>query len=121
VAHYVSPDEIAFVGWRVGRRLKEAGFSSVVVTPFDWLHPRRWPPLMRVVESAGAILERTPLLGEFWGSLLITDGAVSDSALVNTARVGPTGPVSIGVVPGRRRGSSRIRKETCCHEDHEIH
>lgn len=69
---YVSPDETAFVRWRLGRQLRHAGFESVQITPFDWLHP--WVPaaLIKPVLAFGSLLERTPVLREFSGSLLIT-------------------------------------------------
>lgn len=68
---YVSPDESAIVRWELGRQLEGAGFSSVVITPFDWLHPATPVPLIRAVGGAGRVLEQVPGLREFAGSVLI--------------------------------------------------
>lgn len=68
---YVSPDETAIVRWGLGRRLERAGFSDVVITPFDWLHPATPAPLIGVVDGAGRLLERVPAFREFAGSVLI--------------------------------------------------
>ena len=66
-----SPDETAFVRWRLARTLREAGFEGVATTPFDWLHPATPPGLIRVVGSLGGLLEHLPGLRELAGSLLI--------------------------------------------------
>ena len=34
-----SPDETAFVRWKLKKQLEEIGFTDVEITPFDWLHP----------------------------------------------------------------------------------
>jgi SAM-dependent methyltransferase len=68
---YVSPDETAFVRWRLARLLAAEGFEEVSVTPFDWLHPGVPRPLISVVQWAGGRLERMPGVGELAGSLLI--------------------------------------------------
>lgn len=39
VFSYVSPDETAFVRFRLRGRLRQAGFEEITITPFDWLHP----------------------------------------------------------------------------------
>lgn len=69
---YVSPDETAFVRWTLAKRLTALGFVEIDVVPFDWLHPLtpRWA--MEMVQRAGAVLERVPVVREFAGSLLIT-------------------------------------------------
>ena len=72
VFSYVSPDETAFVRWRLARQLSEAGFGDIAIQPFDWLHPSTPVPLIGVVKAAGRILEATPLLREFSGSLYIS-------------------------------------------------
>lgn len=66
-----SPDETAFVRWRIHARLLKAGFQEVEVTPFDWLHPTTPAPLIRVVRGLGRILEKIPVMREFAGSLHI--------------------------------------------------
>jgi 2-polyprenyl-3-methyl-5-hydroxy-6-metoxy-1,4-benzoquinol methylase len=69
---YVSPDETAFVRWSFSRQWREAGYTHVRIRPFDWLHPATPRPLIRAVQTAGAMIEHVPLLREFAGSLLIT-------------------------------------------------
>jgi SAM-dependent methyltransferase len=66
-----SPDETAFVRWRIRALLLRAAFERVEVTPFDWLHPATPVALMRTVRSLGGILERIPVMREFAGSLHI--------------------------------------------------
>jgi SAM-dependent methyltransferase len=66
-----SPDETAFVRWRIHARLLKAGFQKVEITPFDWLHPTTPAPLIRVVRSLGCVLEKMPVMREFAGSLHI--------------------------------------------------
>jgi len=68
---YVSPDETAFVRWKLGRMLREAGFSDVKIRPFDWLHPSTPTSLTGIVGGVGRILEKVPILREFAGSLHI--------------------------------------------------
>lgn len=69
---YVSPDETAFVRWSLTTKLKEFGFVNIKITPFDWLHPATPPRLIPFVERLGALVENTPLVREFSGSLLIS-------------------------------------------------
>lgn len=66
-----SPDETAFFRWGIARNLREAGFTGVSVTPFDFLHP--WIPggAAPVFDRLGAVLEKLPLIREIAGSLLI--------------------------------------------------
>jgi len=68
---YVSRDETAIVRWELKRQLEQAGFSSIVITPFDWLHPATPAPLIPVVDRAGRVVEQIPGLREFAGSVLI--------------------------------------------------
>jgi SAM-dependent methyltransferase len=67
-----SPDETAFVRWRIANRLVRAGFEAVEVTPFDWLHPSTPPPLIPAVSAVGRVIERLPVVREFAGSLLMS-------------------------------------------------
>jgi len=67
-----SPDETAFFRWSLASELRDAGFTQVEVRPFDFLHPIVPAPLVRSIDRLGLLLERTPLLREFSGSLLIT-------------------------------------------------
>ncbi len=66
-----SPDETAFVRWRLRRRLLDAGLANPQITPFDWLHPATPAPLIGLVVRLGGWLERTPILCELAGSLYI--------------------------------------------------
>jgi len=68
---HISPDEDAFFKERLKRSLESAGLTSVQITPFDWLHPQTPKPLIPAVERVGRILETTPLIRSFSGSLLI--------------------------------------------------
>jgi 2-polyprenyl-3-methyl-5-hydroxy-6-metoxy-1,4-benzoquinol methylase len=69
---YVSADETAFVRWPFARRLRRSGFVDVAITPFDWLHPHTWPPMIPAVTRVGRVLEHVAVAREFAGSLLIT-------------------------------------------------
>jgi len=68
---YTSPDETAFVRWKLARKLREAGFERVAITPFDWLHPATPEPLISLVKRVGRIVETLPVVREFAGSLYI--------------------------------------------------
>jgi 2-polyprenyl-3-methyl-5-hydroxy-6-metoxy-1,4-benzoquinol methylase len=68
---YVSPDETAFVRWQLRRLLLQSGFEDIDITPFDWLHPAAPKPIINFVGRIGRLLEKTPLLREFSGSLII--------------------------------------------------
>ena len=67
----VSPDETAFVREELATTLKSHGLVNVSITPFDWLHPWTPRPLMQLATAVGSCLERTPLIREISGSLLI--------------------------------------------------
>jgi 2-polyprenyl-3-methyl-5-hydroxy-6-metoxy-1,4-benzoquinol methylase len=66
-----SPDETAFVRWRLASQLRQIGYCDVSLTPFDWLHPLTPSPLIGVVRLMGHCVEKVPLLREFAGSLYI--------------------------------------------------
>ena len=68
---YVSLDETAIVRWPLQRQLERAGFSDIVITPFDWLHPATPESLMGIVGGVGRVLEQVPGVREFAGSVLI--------------------------------------------------
>jgi SAM-dependent methyltransferase len=68
----VSHDEMAFSRFRARRALLDAGFTSASVRPFDFLHPSTRPAWLDRVARLGRSLERTPLLREIAGSLLLT-------------------------------------------------
>jgi len=67
-------DETAFFRWPLADRLRTAGFHRVSVQPFDFLHPIVPAPLMGVVDGLGRLLEKTPVMREIAGSLLIRAG-----------------------------------------------
>ena len=69
-----SPDETAFFKWQIKRLLRDAGFSSIRVVPFDFLHPAVPPGLIRTISWMGKTAEKTPLLRGIAGSLYITAG-----------------------------------------------
>jgi SAM-dependent methyltransferase len=68
---YTSPDETAFVRWRLARTLERHGLSDIRITPFDWLHPHTPPALIPAVSAIGALIEAIPIAREFSGSLSI--------------------------------------------------
>ena len=66
-----SPDETAFVRWKIASQLRRIGFEDVSVVPFDWLHPATPKPLIRVLRGLGNVIEYLPGVREFSGSLYI--------------------------------------------------
>jgi SAM-dependent methyltransferase len=66
-----SPDEGAFLRWRIQKLLQEGGFCDVRVEPFDFVHPFVPAFAVGLAERTGAVFERLPLIREFAGSLLI--------------------------------------------------
>jgi SAM-dependent methyltransferase len=66
-----SPDETAFFRWQMQSLLRRAGFERIEITPFDWLHPATPHRLISFVSGAGTLVEKTPLVREFAGSLYI--------------------------------------------------
>ncbi len=68
---YVSPDETAFVRWKLRTQLRKCGFDEIKITPFDWLHPATPKAVIPAVSGVGSLLEMLPLVREFAGSLHI--------------------------------------------------
>jgi 2-polyprenyl-3-methyl-5-hydroxy-6-metoxy-1,4-benzoquinol methylase len=68
---YVSPDETAFVRWQLHKSLAKAGFETIRIAPFDWLHPATPPTLIPLVKKLGALFEKMPGMREFAGSVYI--------------------------------------------------
>lgn len=68
---YVSPDETAFVRWRLQRLLAVLEFTQVSIIPFDWLHPATPRHLIPFVQRLSRWLEWLPGVREVAGSLLI--------------------------------------------------
>jgi ubiquinone/menaquinone biosynthesis C-methylase UbiE len=67
----VSEDEMAFTRFRARRALRAAGFEDVRIAPFDFLHPQTPASWLDSVAALGRGLEKTPLLREIAGSLLL--------------------------------------------------
>jgi len=67
----VSPDEKAFSRFRARSALLAQEFVDVVVEPFDFLHPSTPSAWLTRVSRLGVALERTPLVREIAGSLLM--------------------------------------------------
>ena len=67
----VSPDETAFVRTRLARMLAGAGFESILIRPFDWLHPATPPAFIATVRALGRMCEQVWPVKEFAGSLHI--------------------------------------------------
>lgn len=66
-----TPNETAFFRRGLSRSLAAAGLVDVSVTPFDFLHPLTPGPMVGMVEHVGRVLERTPMVREIAGSLII--------------------------------------------------
>jgi SAM-dependent methyltransferase len=66
-----SPDETAFFRWRMVKLLRRIGYVDVTVEPFDFIHPQLPVSLLRLAERLTILLEKTPFIKEFAGSLII--------------------------------------------------
>jgi SAM-dependent methyltransferase len=66
-----SPDETAFFRRQMATRLHRVGFVDVSVDPFDFIHPQIPSSLLNWAERLTILLEKTPLVREFAGSLMI--------------------------------------------------
>lgn len=66
-----SPDETAFLKWRILQQLRDVGFYEPMAVPFDFLHPVVPDNLVGVVSLLGEFLERTCWVRNMAGSLLI--------------------------------------------------
>ena len=67
-----TPDEIAFVRWKLKKTLKKIGFNKIDIFPYDFLHPATPKPMINFVSKVGGIVEKTPVIREIAGSLIIT-------------------------------------------------
>jgi 2-polyprenyl-3-methyl-5-hydroxy-6-metoxy-1,4-benzoquinol methylase len=79
---YVSPDETAFVRWKLAALLHAIGFVDVSITPFDWLHPATPAPLIGFVSAMGRVLEWLPGVRELSGSMIIRARRRNDRPLL---------------------------------------
>jgi ubiquinone/menaquinone biosynthesis C-methylase UbiE len=66
-----SPDETAFVRWKLKKTLKRIGFKDINIFPYDFLHPATPPKMMRFISNMGLAFEKTPIMKEIAGSLII--------------------------------------------------
>ncbi len=67
-----TPHETAFTRWRLAAALRRLGFADIRIEPFDFLHPLLPRRVIPAVARLAAAAEKTPLLREIAGSLLIT-------------------------------------------------
>ncbi|MCP4652142.1 MAG: class I SAM-dependent methyltransferase [Candidatus Omnitrophica bacterium] len=66
-----SPDETAFIRWKLLDKLKQHGFKSIKIKNFDFLHPSIPKILVPFMKKVGYCLESIPLIREISGSLYI--------------------------------------------------
>lgn len=67
-----SPDETAFFRWNLSALLKGIGYKNISVANFDFLHPLMPDAIVDKIEKPLQWLEKTPLIKEISGSLLIS-------------------------------------------------
>jgi len=67
-----SPDETAFNRFKLVKTLKSFNCKNISVVPFDFLHPLTPKQFITTLEKVAQILENTPGIKEFSGSLFIT-------------------------------------------------
>lgn len=67
-----SPDETAFVKWRMASRLAKHGFRETRIRSFDFLHPKTPAFAAAFVEKTGLVVEKIPFVKEVAGSLYIS-------------------------------------------------
>ena len=67
-----SPDETAFLKWKLKKDLITNGFSEVFIENFDFLHPKIPKTLLDLMNKVTNSLEKLPILKEISGSLFIT-------------------------------------------------
>ena len=67
-----SPDEKAFFKWSLKKKLETFGFSNILITPFDFLHPSIPKSFLPVFLPLAKFLESIPLVLNFAGSLSIS-------------------------------------------------
>jgi len=66
-----SPDETAFVRFRLARMMRDIGFQNISIVPHDFLHPSVPENFISIIERLSRILEWLPLICEIAGSLAI--------------------------------------------------
>jgi ubiquinone/menaquinone biosynthesis C-methylase UbiE len=66
-----SPDETAIIRWKFKKLMERSGFINIRIFPYDFLHPAVPAPFINMVNSIGKLFEKTPLLKEIAGSVII--------------------------------------------------
>lgn len=66
-----SPDETAFVRWKIAGALRQHAFTDIEVVPFDFLHPSMPANCIKTGERLAFFLEKIPIVRQFSGSLII--------------------------------------------------
>ena len=74
-----SPGETAFFRWELKKSFVWAGFTDIIIRPFDFLYPATPVCFINTVNKLGLILERIPMLKEIAGSLIISANVRKDS------------------------------------------
>ncbi len=67
----VSPDETAYVRWKISRSLEKAGFINSKIFPFDFLHPLVPEKFVPFFNDFSRFLEKVPGVKEIAGSLFV--------------------------------------------------
>jgi len=67
-----SPDETAFFRWSLPKIFRMQGFCSVVVMPYDFLHPAIPEFMLSGMKKLAELAEKIPVLREISGSLFIS-------------------------------------------------
>jgi SAM-dependent methyltransferase len=66
-----SPDETAFLRWRIAGAFRRYGFTDIQAIPFDFLHPHLPEAFIKKGTRLTLLLEKIPAIKEFAGSLII--------------------------------------------------
>ncbi|OGN10599.1 MAG: hypothetical protein A3J46_05315 [Candidatus Yanofskybacteria bacterium RIFCSPHIGHO2_02_FULL_41_11] len=72
-----SPDETAFIKWRLIRILTDFGFKDIIIKNFDFLHPAIPQFMISYATKVCLAMERLPILKEISGSLVIKASKLS--------------------------------------------
>ena len=67
-----SPDETAYIRWNLKKTLEKIGFKKVKIEPFDFIYPALPYYFLPLLKFLSKILEKTPLIKEISGSLIVT-------------------------------------------------
>lgn len=67
-----SPDETAFIRFLLTKKLNKNNFKNITTIPFDFLHPAIPSNAISLVSKIQSIAEKTPLVKEIAGSLIIS-------------------------------------------------